>query len=51
MFEVLDRSIRYVLDSLQQSNYSIAFNRVVMSFIHGLEAFICGRMDKRRSHV
>jgi hypothetical protein len=51
MFQVLDRSVRYVLDSLQQSNYSKVFNPVVMSFIHGLGAFICGCMDKSRSHV
>jgi hypothetical protein len=51
MFDVLDRFVGYVLDSLQQSNYSIVFNRVVMTFIHGLQSFICGRMDKTRSHV
>jgi len=43
--------VRYVLDTLQRSNYSIVFNRVVMSLIHGLGTFICGGMDKRRFHV
>jgi hypothetical protein len=51
MFEVVHTSVRYVLDGLQQSNYSIVFIRVVMSFIHGSRAYICGRMDKRRYHV
>jgi len=51
MFDVLDRSVTYVLDSLQQSNYSIVFNRVVMAVIYGVGAFTYGRTDKRRYHV